>query len=136
MKISIDYKGKMRFSTGELKTDVTMDANAVVGGLGEAPSPKKMILHGLAGCTGMDVVAIMKKKRVEYDDFSIEIDANETKSHPVFFNAISITFKLKADEKFRVDIERAIELSATQFCGVSYMLSKTSDIKTILILSN
>jgi putative redox protein len=129
LKISTHYDGNMRFRSGEDVSRVVMDANQLVGGLGEAPSPKKMVLHGLAGCTGMDVAAILKKKKVEYDNFFIEVEANETEAHPRVFKEISMVFRFTAAPEDRIHIERAIELSKGQFCGVSEMLGKTASIK-------
>ncbi len=128
MKISTNYDGKMRFTSGEDVSRVVMDATPLVGGLGEAPSPKKMVLHGLAGCTGMDVAAILKKKKVEYDNFSIDVEADQTRSHPKVFNEIKMVFRFTADPEDRAHIENAIKLSKGQFCGVSEMLGKTASI--------
>ena len=128
MKISTHYDGNMRFRSGEDISRVVMDANQLVGGLGEAPSPKKMVLYGLAGCTGMDVAAILKKKKVVYDNFSIEVEADETKAHPRVFKEIRMIFRFTAAPEDRIHIERSIELSRGQFCGVSEMLGKTASI--------
>ncbi len=128
MKISTNYDGRMRFTSGEDVSRVVMDAAPLVGGLGKAPSPKKMVLHGLAGCTGMDVAAILKKKKVEYDNFSIDVEADQTRSHPRVFNEIKMVFRFTADPEDRSHIETAIKLSKGQFCGVSEMLGKTASI--------
>ena len=132
MKISTNYDGNLRFKSGEDLSRVVMDANKLVGGLGEAPSPKKMILYGLAGCTGMDVATILKKKKVDYDSFSIEVEADETKPHPRVFKEIRMVFRFTADPEDRIHIERSIELSRGQFCGVSEMLGKTASITSEL----
>jgi putative redox protein len=134
MKIETTYQGEMRFADqGAIST--VMDASAESGGRGEAPTPKQMVLHGLAGCTGMDVAAILKKRRVNYDVFSIAVEAEQTAHHPKVFKSIKITYRFTADPADREKIERAIVLSKENFCGVSAMLEKTATIEDELILT-
>jgi len=129
MKISTTYQGNMRFSSdGSLK--VVMDAAKEVKGLGEAPTPKQMVLHGLAGCTGMDVATILSKRKVGYDRFTIEVEAEQTAHHPRVFREIHLTYRFVANPEDRPKIERAVELSRDNFCGVSAMLEKTASIIT------
>lgn len=132
MQIETTYLGNKRFQSGEAIATVTMDAGAPAGGLGEAPNPKKMVLHGLAGCTGLDVVAILEKKKVEYDHFSISVEVTQSNTHPKVFKTIDMVYRFTADEADRAAIERAIELSKKQFCGVSAMLEKTATINFTL----
>ena len=128
MKIKTSYQGQMRFSSGEGVKQVVMDAGPIVGGLGEGFSPKAMVLQGLAGCTGLDVAAILNKKKVTFEDFAIEVEATQTKKHPKVFDAIKIIYSIKVDPADREHVERAIELSQNQFCGVSDMLRKSAEI--------
>ena len=126
MKISTTYRGSKRFSSGNDHVDVVMDAKPEAGGLGEAPNPKQMVLHGLAGCTGLDVVAILEKKKVDYDSFSLDVEAEQTSIHPKHFKSIKILYRFVADEDARQHIERAVELSTKQFCGGSHRLAKSA----------
>jgi putative redox protein len=128
MKVATRYQGQMRFSSGDGAAKVVMDAKPAVGGRGEAPTPKEMVLHGLAGCTGLDVAAILNKKRVRFEDFEVRAEAEQNDSHPVVFKRIKITYHLKADPADRTHVERAIELSEKQFCGVSEMLRQSAEI--------
>ncbi len=128
MKITTQYQGGMRFAGGEGSRFVVMDGVPEVGGLGEALTPKQMVLQGLAGCTGMDVAAILRKKEVSFENLSVDIEAEQTKSHPKVFRQIGITYRVKADLADKENVERAIELSTKQFCGVSAMLGKTAEI--------
>jgi len=131
MKIATTYKGRMRFSNdGAVPT--VMDGTKEGGGLGAAPTPKETVLHGLAGCTGLDVVAILGKKKVAFDDLTIEVEAEQTQYHPKVFSAIRITYRLIGNPDDRPKIERAIELSRENFCGVSTMLKKTAKIEYVL----
>jgi len=111
-----------------------MDAKPESGGQGEAPTPKEIVLHGLAGCTGMDVAAMLEKRGIRFTDFSVEVEAVQTEAHPKVFESIRITYRMKATEESRTAIERAIELSSTRYCGVSAMLGKTARISWELAL--
>ncbi len=132
MKIETHYTGNNRFASGSGDARVIMDATPDTGGAGVAPSPKSMLLYGLASCTGLDVVAILEKKKVSYDDFAIAVEAEQTNVHPKVFKSIRITYRFVGDEADRVHFDRAIELSKNQFCGVSAMLAKTADIDVVL----
>jgi putative redox protein len=128
MKIISNYAGSLRFSADAGGARIVMDAKAEAGGRGEAPTPKEMVLHGLAGCTGMDVAAMLQKRGVEFSDFAVEVEAAQTEPHPKVFASIRITYRMRALEENRAAIERAIELSETRYCGVSAMLGKTAQI--------
>ena len=134
MKIETIYQGSMRFASKGAHPTV-MDAAAAVGGKAEAPTPKATVLHGLAGCTGMDVATILAKRNVSYDHFSIEVEADQTEHHPKVFKNIKVTFRFTADPADEKKIERAITLSRENFCGVSAMLEKTAKIETVLVLT-
>lgn len=135
MKIQTKYQGNKRFQSGENLSRITMDAPVQLGGLGEGTGPKTLLLYGLAGCTGLDVVAILEKKKVTYDSFELEVSAEQTGTHPKVFKEIKVVYKFKTDEANRADIERAITLSEQQFCGVAAMLAKTAKIEWELIIS-
>ena len=128
MKVTTKYKGQMRFETGEGAARVIMDGRPEAGGRGEALSPKEMVLQGLAGCTGMDVVSMLGKKKVAFENFSIDVEAEQTSAHPKVFKKIKITYRMTADPSDRPVIERMIGLSEGGFCGVSAMLAKTAEI--------
>jgi putative redox protein len=134
MKITTRYSGALRFSADAGAAHIVMDARADSGGRGEAPTPKEMVLHGLAGCTGMDVAAMLEKRGLRFSDFRVEVGAVQTEEHPKVFERIRITYRMQADEESRAAIDRAIELSATRYCGVSAMLGKTARMSWELVL--
>ena len=98
--------------------------------------PKALLLSGLAGCSGIDVVDILAKMRVEISDFSIVVETEQTDEHPKVFKDIHITFRMKTDPDNEDKIRKAIELSLEKYCGVSAMLRKNSDIKYKLEILN
>ena len=107
-----------------------MDAEEKVGGENGATRPMELILVGLGGCTGMDVVSIMKKKRVPFVDFEVELEADRAEEYPKVFTKIKIHFKIYGKNINSKDVERAIELSETKYCSASEMLRKTAEIVT------
>jgi putative redox protein len=132
MKVKTSYQGQMRFADGDGAGRVVMDAAAAGGGLGEALSPKQMVLQGLAGCTGLDVVSILGKKGVKFESFDLEVEAEQTNLHPKVFKKIVVTYRFKGDPADREHYERAVELSETRFCGVSAMLRESAAIRTVV----
>lgn len=92
------------------------------------PSPKKLLLGTLAACTGMDVVSLLNKMRVEFSDFSIQTKADLTPDHPKVFSKVELIYRIKLDEKHRKKMEKAVKLSKETYCGISAMLAKNSPI--------
>jgi len=103
--------------------EVAMDAKVPIGS-GSAQTPKELVVCGLAGCTAMDVVALLKKYKQPIESF--EIDAEVEKSsggYPEVFTKAVLTFRLKGTLDESLVIE-AVTLSQTKYCGVSAMLAK------------
>lgn len=101
---------------------VAMDGPEHLGGSDAGSRPKELILMALGGCTGSDVAAILKKKRVPLKDFEIRLRANVSDEHPQVFTDIHIEYVFTGDDINPADVERAIELSTTKYCSVSAML--------------
>ena len=97
--------------------------------------PKALLLTGLAGCSGIDVVEILEKMRVPFASLEIEAEAEQTEDHPKVFKTIHLTYKLKAEESHLDKIRKAIELSLDKYCGVAAMLKKNSDINYAISLT-
>ena len=129
MKVVTRYEGQMRFADGEGDGRVVMDAPERAGGRGEAPTPKMMVLHGLVGCTGLDVAALLTKGGVAFEDLRVEAEATQTKTTPKVFATVELTYRVKAREEDRAQIEKAIKASQNRFCGVSEMLRKTAEVE-------
>ena len=114
------------------KTDsnhwITVDGPENFGGSDAGIRPKELLLLSLAGCTASDVVSILQKKRVKLDDFEINISAEMTEEHPKVFTKIDLEYVFYGDNIVEKDVERAIELSETKYCGVTAMLEKAIEI--------
>jgi putative redox protein len=96
--------------------------------------PKALLLSALAGCSGIDVVDILTKMRMEFSDFSIEVEADQTDEHPKVFKDIHIIYKMKTARKNENKIKKAIDLSLDKYCGVSAMLRKNSRIDYSIVI--
>jgi putative redox protein len=102
---------------------VLMDGNRET-----AMSPKALLLSGLAGCSGIDVVEILKKMRVEFSDLEITCEAEQTEESPKVFKEIQLIFSVKVDPADTDKVKKAIDLSMEKYCGVAAMLRKNSAI--------
>jgi len=107
---------------------ITMDNSAEFGGNSAGSSPKELILLGLAGCTATDVITILKKKRVDINDFKINVTAEVAEEHPKVFTKIHLEYLFFGENIPSKDVERAIELSRTKYCSITKMLEKTVEI--------
>ena len=94
------------------------------------PRPMELLLIGLAGCTGMDVVSILKKKRQPFTGLQVKVTAERAKEHPKVYTRIHLEFIVKGKGVSPQAVERSIELSQTKYCSASAMLGKTAEITT------
>lgn len=127
-QIITKHTGGMAFDTVIDGHTLTIDADPAFGGHDNGPKPKPLLLLSLSGCTGMDVVSLMNKMRVEYEDFAVKIDAELTDEHPKYYYKIHITYALKTKPEYHEKVKKAVNLSQERYCGVSYMLSKSSEL--------
>ena len=118
----------MAFETMMGEHKVVVDADPQFGGEEKGPLPKPLLLNSLAGCTGMDVVSLLKKMRVEFSDLSIKIEANLTDEHPKYYDKIHLIYSIKAKEEDRAKVEKAVNYSQERYCGVSFMLAKAAEL--------
>lgn len=114
----------MRFETEINGHKLILDAAEDNGGTNQGPRPKALMLAALAGCTGMDIVGILKKMRVDFTDFSIEIEANQTEEHPKHYDAMKVIYKFKGNNLDMEKLQKAVSLSEERYCGVSAVYKK------------
>ena len=105
-----------------------MDAHPSVGGDGDGFRPLELLLVGLGGCTGMDVLSILRKKRQEVSGFDVQLHADQAKDFPHVFTDITIKYIVRGRHVDPKAVERAIELSATKYCSAQAMLEHTATI--------
>lgn len=115
------------------KTDsnhwITMDGPEHIGGSNAGTRPKELLLLALGGCTGSDVASILEKKRVKLSGFEMNITAEETEEHPKVYSKINLEYVFYGKNVPVKDVERAIELSLTKYCGVTAILSKAMPVE-------
>lgn len=104
---------------------VTMDVAESAGGSNAGPRPKELVLFALAGCTAVDVVNILRKKRVPLEGYEMHLQGNEAPEHPRVFTDIHVEYIFRGEGIDPADVEQAIELSTTKYCSVSAMLRPT-----------
>ncbi|MAT59689.1 MAG: osmotically inducible protein OsmC [Ignavibacteriae bacterium] len=114
------------------KTDsnhwITMDGPKEFGGSDAGIRPKELLLLGLGGCTGSDVASILQKKRIKLNGFEMNITAELSDGHPSVYTKINIEYVFYGNDIKESDVERAIELSQTKYCGVTAMFEKAMEI--------
>ena len=107
---------------------VTMDGPEHLGGFDAGARPMELLLMGLAGCTAIDVVSILTKKRAKLADLSIEVEAQQTTDYPKVFSEIKLRYILKGDNLRKADVESALKLSEDRYCSAMAILRKTATI--------
>jgi len=136
MKHFVDtrWEGKMIFDADVDGHHLVMDAEPGMGGEDKGPRPKKLMLASLAGCTGMDVVSILKKMRVAFTGLNIRISADVTEEHPKHYERIHIIYEFSGKELNREALEKAVTLSQERYCGVSHVYKKAMEMTWEIVL--
>lgn len=133
-KVVTSWQGNMTFDALVSGHHVAIDAAPESGGENKGARPKQLLLAALAGCTGIDVVSILKKMRVEPEKFEINIEANLTGDVPSYYDGMHIIYEFTGKNLPLEKLKKAVELSQGKYCGVSIMLKKampiTYEIKT------
>ncbi len=123
-EINLSWKKGMAFETELNGHKLTVDADASVGGKDSGPRPKALMLVSLAGCTGMDVVSILEKMRVELADLNIKVEGEVTEEHPKHFTSMHITYEFWGKDLPMEKLEKAVSMSDEKYCGVSATLKQ------------
>lgn len=129
MKTITTWKKLHEFESKQDHNTIQLDGNKE-NGFG----PKALLLAGLAGCSGVDVVDILEKMRVDFSSLVIETEAEQTEEHPKVFKDILITYKIKTVRENEEKVKKAVELSLERYCGVSAMLRKNSPVNYKLVI--
>lgn len=134
-KATISWNGQMSFDAIVSKTHkIKMDAAEASGGADSGARPKELLLAGLGGCTGMDVIGILSKMKIVPEKLDIEISAEQTDEHPKVFKNIHVKYIFKGENLSMEKLEKAVNLSKDKYCGVNAMLSKTAEITNEIVI--
>ena len=124
----LSWKGDMEFETELFGHKLTLDASPEVGGHNKGTRPKVLMLTALAGCTGMDVISILKKMKIEPAEFNVCVDGTLTEEHPKHYSKMHIIYEFKGENLPEDKLKKAIELSQDKYCGVSALYKKALEL--------
>jgi putative redox protein len=125
-KTDVKWTGKMSFLAEVDGHQIQMDAEPDHGGDDKGARPKKLLLAGLAGCTGMDVISILEKMKMSVSNFEMHIAAQTAVEHPKVYEKIHLVYEFWGKELPLDKIEKAVNLSREKYCAVNAMLGKTA----------
>ncbi len=127
------WKKNMQFHSTNPAGELIIDASPEDGGDGDGLRPKALMLSALAGCSGLDVASLIKKMKLQVDDFKIDITAELTEEHPKFYHKVKVEYHFYGSELDQKKLDRAVNLSVEKYCGVMEMFRKFAemDIETI-----
>lgn len=123
-EIDVQWMGKMQFNALVNGHTIVMDAPEKVGGEDSGPIPKPFVLTALAGCTGMDIAAILRKADKNPDDFNMKVIGEISKRVPIEYIAIHVIYDFKGAVENKEASRNAVTDSQEKYCGVSSMLKK------------
>ncbi len=131
MKAKMSWQGGLKFEgTGVFGHKIITDGAKSAGGEESGYKPTELLLFGIAGCTGVDVVRILEKMRQKVDDIEIEVVAEQPDEYPKPFHKIAINYTVHGDNLDEAKVAQAIELSETKYCAVSQTCSLNSEVTT------
>jgi putative redox protein len=119
--INAVFKDGMNFTADVNGHSIEIDTGEAGGGKNIGTRPKILMLASLAGCTGLDVVSILKKMRVDFSDLSIKVDGRLTETEPKVYDEVVVHYTIKVDKMDESKVEKAVNLSQEKYCGVTKM---------------
>jgi putative redox protein len=122
--VDTQWMGNMRFNALYDTHTILMDAPPKSGGDDYAPIPKPFVLTALSGCTGMDVVAVLRKKSISLDNFDIKVEGELSKTAPITYTHINLVYSIAGNTAYAADVLQAVSDSQEKYCGVSALLKK------------
>lgn len=130
MKIQVVRENNLYHFVGKVNNQlkIHMDAGSNIGGQNKGIRPMEMLLYGLAGCSGIDLISILNKKKQKLEYVKIEIEAKrEVNKIPSLFTNIHVCFFLKG-ELDNIQIQKALDLTFNKYCSVAKILDKSAKI--------
>ncbi|MBN1242035.1 MAG: OsmC family protein [Spirochaetales bacterium] len=122
-EIVCEWKGDMAFEAEVTGHRITLDAEEQFGGRNAGPRPKQLLLASLAGCSGMDVISILRKMREPVSWYDIKVSGELTEEHPKYYSRIKLVYRFKQADGLKAEnVEKAVRLSQEKYCGVSALL--------------
>ncbi|MCI2229240.1 OsmC family protein [Polaribacter sp. MSW13] len=129
------WKGNNDFETNNpSEHKLIMFNNSDDNGTKVGFAPKALMLSSLAGCSGLDVVSLLKKMRAEVTDFKIEVTGELTEEHPKFYYKVKVDYHFSGNDLKEDKIKKAVDLSVEKYCGVMEMFRQFAEVKTEIFL--
>ena len=128
--VDLAWTDKVAFETDMDGHKVVIDATEETGGSDLGPRPKKLMLTALAGCTGIDVIMILKKMKVEPEAFNVIVEADVTDEHPKHYSKMKVIYQFKGKDLPKDKLEKAVKLSEEKYCGVTEVYKKAMEIES------
>ena len=125
-RVAISWQSEMSFDADLDGHHIVMDASSEFGGEEKGPRPKQILLASLGGCTGMDVVSLLGKMRVEYEGFTITAQAEASTEHPKVYTNIHLIYEFRGKGLPEDKLRKAVDLSQERYCPVSAMLRQAA----------
>ncbi|GGD80686.1 OsmC family protein [Planktosalinus lacus] len=107
---------------------VLIDTSVENGGQNSGLSPKAMMLSSLAGCSGLDVISVLNKMKVQVDDFKIITTGELTEEHPKHYHSVHVVYQFFGKELPQDKLKKAVDLSVEKYCGVMEMFRKFAEV--------
>ncbi len=132
--VNTRWLDNMSFETEINGHKIIIDAGSDVGGEDLGPRPKPFMLAALGGCTGMDVVSILKKMRVDIKSLNVKVEGGLTTEHPRKFHKMHVTYEIEGKDLPLDKIQKAVSLSEERYCGVSAVYKEVMEISSEIVL--
>lgn len=107
---------------------IVMDGDQEVGGSDSGVRPSELLLIGIGGCSGMDIISILRKKQQDVTGFHINVKGDKAEEHPKRFKDITLEYVIKGRNVSEEAVKRAVELSMTKYCSVKATLEGSAKI--------
>jgi len=129
VKAKITYSGGMQFiASADSGHAVVMDADASVGGDNTGSRPMELLLMGIGGCSGMDIISILKKKKQHVTGLEAHVSGTMAENYPHKYTEISIEFIVRGKAVSEEAVKRAVQLSMEKYCSVKATLEGSAKI--------
>ena len=125
--VNVKWINNMAFETEVNGHKIMLDAEPIVGGEDRGPRPKLLMLSSLGGCTGMDVVSILRKMRVDIKGVNVIVEGDVTEEHPKHFFKIHVIYEFTGKDLPMDKLEKAVNLSEERYCGVNAVYRQTME---------
>jgi len=125
--VTTKWLSNMAFEAEVTGHKIILDAGEAVGGENRGPRPKPLMLAALGGCTGMDVISILQKMRLEVESFNVIVEGDLTEEHPKHFHRLHVIYEFTGKDLPMDKLKKAVELSEERYCGVSATYRKAME---------